>query len=51
MFTGTVDIGGVPVYLPTLAVSIVSKKKKIKLKCNEPRAVKCNLSDFCWERW
>ena len=46
MFTGTVATGGIPVDLHTLAVSIVSKKKRNKLKCNEPRAVKGNLSDL-----
>ena len=46
MFTGTVDTGGIPVDLHTLVVSIVSKEKKIKLNCNEPRAVKGNLLDL-----
>ena len=46
MFTGTVDTGGIPVDLHTLAVRIVSKEKKIKLNCNEPRAVKGNLLDI-----
>ena len=46
MFTGTVATGGIPVDLHTLAVSIVSKNKKIKLKCNESRSVKGNLSVF-----
>ena len=32
--------------LHTLAVRIVSKKKKLKLKCNQSRAVKGNLSDL-----
>ena len=43
MLTGTVATGGIPVDIHTLAVSIVTKKKKIKLKYNQPRAVKCNM--------
>ena len=46
MFTGTVDTGGIPVDLHTLAVSILSKEKEKKLNCNEPRAVKGNMSDL-----
>ena len=45
MFTGTVATDGISVDLHTLAVRIVSKKK-FKLKCNEPREVKDNLSDL-----
>ena len=44
MFTGTVDTGGIPVDLRTLAVSIVSKTNY--LNCNQLRGVKCNLSDL-----
>ena len=46
MFTGNVDTGGIQVDIRTLAVSIVIKNIKNKLKCNEPREVKGNLSDL-----
>ena len=46
MFTGTMDTGGIPVDLHTLAVRIVSEEKKLKLNSNEPRAVKGYLSDI-----